>query len=172
VGDGLEKLLERTFAPDPVPAEARQLFEEHYDEICCRESRTLADVEPTLATLQGMGIRMGVCTNKPTRFSQKILDHLGLGARFSAVVGPDLAGSRKPDPRHVLFTLEQLGRNPAESLFVGDMTIDVEAARRAGVPVAVVPTGSSSPEALAAANPDFLLERFRDLAAVARGNGG
>ncbi|HEY0787789.1 MAG TPA: molybdopterin-guanine dinucleotide biosynthesis protein MobB [Thermoanaerobaculia bacterium] len=172
VGDGLETLLERTFAPDPVPPDARRLFEEHYDAICCDESRTLDDVEPTLAVLQGMGIRMGVCTNKPTRFSQKILDSLGLGARFSAVVGPDLAGSRKPDPEHVLFTLGQLGRGPAESLFVGDMTIDVAAARSAAVPVAVVPTGSSAREALEAAAPDFLLDRFSDLAAIARSGGG
>jgi phosphoglycolate phosphatase len=168
VGDGLETLLERTFAPEPVPPDARRLFEEHYDEICCRESRVLDDVAPTLAALQAMGIRMGVCTNKPTRFSQKILDHLGLGSRFSTVVGPDLAGARKPDARHVLFTLEQLGREPEESLFVGDMTIDVEAARNARLPVAVLPTGSSSREALVAARPDFLLERFADLSAIAR----
>jgi phosphoglycolate phosphatase len=168
VGDGLEMLLERTFAPDPVPGQARRLFEQHYDAICCDQSRVLDEVEPTLATLQGMGVRMGVCTNKPTRFSRKILDHLGLARRFGAVVGPDLAGARKPDPRHVLFTLDHLDRPPSESLFVGDMTIDVEAARHAGVPVAVVATGSSSREALIAAGPDFVLASFGELAVIAR----
>lgn len=172
VGDGLEKLLERTFAPDPVPEDARRLFEDHYDEICCDESRVLEEVEPTLAALQGMGIRMGVCTNKPTRFSQKILDHLGLASRFSAVVGPDLTGAAKPDARHVLFTLGQLGRAPGESLFVGDMTIDVDAARNAGMPVAVVATGSSSRDALVAAEPDYMLASFRDLTAIARSGNG
>jgi phosphoglycolate phosphatase len=171
VGDGLEILLERTFAPDPVPARARALFEEHYDAICCAESRILDEVEPTLADLQGMGVRMAVCTNKPTRFSEKILEHVGLSRRFGAVVGPDTAGARKPDARHVLFTLEQVGGEPAGSLFVGDMTIDVDAARNAGMPVAVLATGSSSREALVASGPDFLLERFSDLSRIARGSG-
>jgi phosphoglycolate phosphatase len=168
VGDGLEVLLERTFAPDPVPDDARRLFEEHYDAICCDESRILEGVESTLAALQGMGVRMAVCTNKPTRFSQKILEHFGLARRFSAVVGPDLAGARKPDARHVLFTLERVEREPSESLFVGDMTIDVEAARNAGMPVAVVATGSSSREALLAAEPDYVLASFGDLGDLVR----
>ena len=171
VGDGLEALLERTFAPDPVPEKARRLFEEHYDEICCRESRVLDEVEPTLAALQEMGVRMAVCTNKPTRFSEKILEHLGLAPRFSAIVGPDLAGARKPDPRHVLFALERVARSPEESLFVGDMTIDVDAARAAGMPIAVVATGSSSREALVAAEPDHLLGSFGELASIVKGSG-
>ena len=166
VGDGLEKMLQRAFGTESVPKTARIDFEERYDEICCAESKVLADVAETLRALHALGVAMAVCTNKPTSFSKKILDFLQLAPYFRAIVGPDLAGARKPDARHVLHTLEATECAADEALFVGDMPIDVHAARNSGIDVAVIPTGSSTPEALRAAGPDHYLERFSDLLAV------
>src|SRR5712691_10940685 len=45
VGDGIERLLERAFGTPDVPRSARSDFESRYDEICCSESKVLADVE-------------------------------------------------------------------------------------------------------------------------------
>jgi phosphoglycolate phosphatase len=163
VGDGLDKLLQRAFDSEHVPRGVRDAFETRYDEICCTESKVLADVEATLAELAAAGVLMAVCTNKPTSFSKKILDFLQLAAYFRAIVGPDLAGARKPEARHVLHTLAATSCAPDEALFVGDMPIDVHAARNSGLDVAVVATGSSTWEALRAAAPDHYLERFSDL---------
>ena len=170
VGDGLEKLLQRAFAVEDVPDSVREAFESRYDEICCAESRILEDVESTLAALGDLGVPMAVCTNKPTGFSRKILEFLGLAARFRAIVGPDLAGARKPDARHVLRTLEEAGCQAEGTLFVGDMPVDIEAARNSGLEVAVLATGSSSYDVLANAGPDHMLARFSDLVPLV-GNG-
>jgi phosphoglycolate phosphatase len=143
VGDGLERLLQRAFNDTNVPRGVQDAFESRYDEVCCEESKVLADVEVTLEELQKLGVEMAVCTNKPTSFSKKILSFLNLAPYFRAIVGPDVAGARKPDARHVLRTLESTGCEPSEALFVGDMPIDVHAARASGITVAVVPTGSS-----------------------------
>ena len=166
VGDGLEKMLQRAFGRDDVPSSARVAFENRYDEICCAQSKVLDDVADTIAALDGLGVAMAVCTNKPTSFSKKILEFLELAPFFRAIVGPDLAGARKPDARHVLHTLAATSCSASEALFVGDMPIDVHAARNSGIDVAVVPTGSSTPEALRAAHPDHYLDRFSDLLAV------
>ena len=168
VGDGLEKLLERAFHPDDVPRSAQQAFEQRYDEICCEESRILDDVAATLAELHHLGVVMAVCTNKPTAFSRKILEFLDLAHYFRAIVGPDLAGARKPDPRHLAVTMQSVTCRPEEALFVGDMPIDVRAARNTGLEVAVVATGSSTREELIAAEPDHFLERFSDLLKIVR----
>ncbi|HVR39045.1 MAG TPA: HAD-IA family hydrolase [Thermoanaerobaculia bacterium] len=169
VGDGLERLLQRAFEIVDVPLSIRDAFETRYDEICCEESKILADVEITLEELAQLGVAMAVCTNKPTNFSKKILDFLGLSKHFRAIVGPDVAGARKPEAQHVLRTLEATGCDATDSaLFVGDMPIDVHAARNSGMAIAVVPTGSSSREQLIAAKPDHFLERFADLLAVVR----
>lgn len=168
VGDGLQTLLQRAFDRDDVPRSVQTAFEKRYDEICCGESKVLADVETTLGALDRDGVVMAVCTNKPTGFSKKILEFLQLAPYFRAIVGPDLAGARKPDAQHVLCTLAATGCDAAETLFVGDMPIDVHAARNGGIDVAVVPTGSSSSEQLRAANPDHYLDRFSDLLKVVR----
>ena len=168
VGDGLERLLQRAFECDAIPNGAREAFETRYDEICCEESKVLADVETTLEELTAMRVAMAVCTNKPTGFSKKILDFLHLSSHFRAIVGPDLAGARKPDRRHVLRTLEEAGCSTDGALFVGDMPIDIAAARASGIDVAVVTTGSSSYEQLVDAHPDHVLDRFSDLVGVVR----
>ena len=170
VGDGLEKLLQRAFDVNEVPESVRQAFESRYDEICCEESRILDEVEATLAALDALGIPMAVCTNKPTGFSRKILEFLGLASRFRAIVGPDLAGARKPDAQHVLRTLEEAGCVSEGTLFVGDMPVDIEAAHNSGLDVAVLTTGSSSYDDLAIAGPDHMLARFSDLVPLV-GNG-
>jgi len=168
VGDGMERLLQRAFERTDVPRSVHDAFVARYDEVCCSESRVLADVEATLERLTKLEVKMAVCTNKPTFFSKKILDFLDLSRHFAAVVGPDLAGARKPEPRHLLFTLDSVDCDPREALFVGDMPVDVRAARNSGMDVAVVATGSSTHEQLAAAEPDHFLERFSDLLKIVR----
>jgi phosphoglycolate phosphatase len=168
VGDGMERLLQRAFERTDVPGSVLDAFTSRYDEVCCSESKVLADVESTLQKLSDLGVEMAVCTNKPTVFSKKILDFLGLSKHLRDIVGPDLAGARKPDARHLLHTLESVSCGADDALFVGDMPIDVRAARNSGIDVAVVATGSSSREQLAASEPDHFLERFSDLVKLVR----
>lgn len=168
VGDGVERLLQRAFERPDVPRTAVDAFEARYDAVCCEASTVLAGVEATLATLADLGLEMAVCTNKPTVFSKKILEFVGLAPYFRAIVGPDIAGARKPDPRHLLVTLDSVACGSAEALFVGDMPIDVHAARNSRMDVAVVATGSSTREQLAATSPDHFLDSFSDLVKIVR----
>jgi phosphoglycolate phosphatase len=171
VGDGIERLLQRAFDREHLQPSIQTSFESRYDAICCEQSRVLEDVEVTLRALSGLGVAMAVCTNKPTSFSRKILEYLELADYFRAIVGPDLAGARKPDGRHVLRTLEEAGcSSTASALFVGDMPVDIHAARNSGIDVAVVPSGSSTRHDLDAARPDHLLDGFADLVALVAGD--
>jgi phosphoglycolate phosphatase len=163
VGEGVDRLLQRAFDVEQVDAELRASFERCYDEVCCSESHILEMVEETLATLAAARIPMGVCTNKPTSFSTKILQHLGLARHFAAIVGPDRAGAQKPDRRHLITTLTLVGGEPASALFVGDMPIDIAAARASGIDVAVVATGSASAAELELERPDYMLQSFAEL---------
>ncbi len=169
VGDGLEKVLERAFDGRAVPPGATEDFEQRYGEICCTESKIMADVEVTLEALEASGVAMAVCTNKPTGFSRKILEFLNLAPFFQAIVGPDLAGARKPQAQHVLRTLQATRCGPDDALFVGDMPIDVEAAHNSGIDVAVVATGSSSSSVLRAAGADHYLQRLADVVQIVQG---
>jgi phosphoglycolate phosphatase len=163
VGEGVERLLEKVLETTQVPREALDAFEERYGEVCCVESRVLAEVTATVEHLHQRGIAMAVCTNKPTGFSVKIVEHLGLAPFFRSVIGPDAAGTRKPDPRHLLHALSTVSCEPREALFVGDMPIDIAAARNSGIDVAAIASGSATRRQLLAAAPDFLIDSFSDL---------
>ena len=62
---------------------------------------------------------MGVCTNKTTRLSTRLLDALDLSRFFASVVGGD-GPVRKPDPGHLKAVMDELGTHAGNTLMVGD----------------------------------------------------
>jgi 2-phosphoglycolate phosphatase len=160
VGHGLESLVAELVGPDRV-VEGVRLFRERYAQVYER-TRILPGVRSTLRTLSSRGYRMSVASNKPARFGAAIVSRLGLAPFLVAVEGPDLAGTTKPEPTMLRRCLLAMDVEPRQALYVGDMVLDVESAARAGVPVALVCGGSSSPAALRATG-QLVLERFSDL---------
>jgi len=168
VGRGLEVLIARALeregaGPDAEVVEAVALFREHYDRTCVAATRLLPDVETTLRSLHKRGYRMGVATNKPSYFARRLLDALGVGDLIPAIYGPDLVSHHKPHPEMVHRLLAAMGLTAPETIYVGDMEVDVETARAAGVRVVVMPTGSSTVAALHAARPDLVVAGFSAL---------
>ena len=147
VGHGVARLVERGFAGAGAPLDMAALprWVERFLHFYAQDLSTLARPYPgvpeALGALAAAGWRLGVCTNKPTRLSVALLDALGLGPRFGAVVGGDAAPERKPHPAPLLMALDRLGVPAAAAVFVGDSETDVLTARAAGVPVAVLPHG-------------------------------
>lgn len=165
VGDGAAKLVERGFGatgglPLPLPDLTRR-FMEIYRAGVADESLPFPGVIATLERLQAAGIGMGVCTNKPLGLTMALLDALDLSRFFTSVAGGD-GPVRKPDPRHLLGVLSELGAEPQEALMVGDSTNDVAAARAADVPVVIVSFGYTTvpPAQLGG---DRLIDRFEEL---------
>jgi phosphoglycolate phosphatase len=105
----------------------------------------------------------GVFTNKPGAFAREILQGLGMAQSFRAVVGGDEA-PRKPAPEGLLAVCHALGAAPAETLLIGDSTVDVATARAARVPVCAVTWGLTPREVLASSSPDYLVESAPALA--------
>ena len=147
VGRGLESLVAELVGRDLVDQGVR-LFRERYATAYAEGTFVLPGVPETLCALHERGLRMSVASNKPARFGRLILELLGLLELFDVVQGPDLSGSTKPDPTMIGLCLDAMGVARDEALYVGDMVLDVESGARAGLPVVLVPGGSSDPEAL------------------------
>lgn len=147
VGRGLESLMADVVGPDRVE-EGVKLFREHYARVFADETTALPGAEETVRTLHGRGYRLAVASNKPARFGAPILERLGMLPYVRAVEGPDTAGATKPDPAILGACLRGMGVRPAETLYVGDMVLDVETADRAGIDVVLVPGGASGAEEL------------------------
>ncbi|WP_051734714.1 MULTISPECIES: HAD family hydrolase [Streptomyces] len=76
--------------------------------------------------------RLGIVTSKPLNRAAPLLAQLGVP--FATVRTPNGVGRGKPAPDPILLALIDLGADPADALYIGDMAVDQEAARRAGVP--------------------------------------
>jgi phosphoglycolate phosphatase len=85
-----------------------------------------------LAELRDAGIVLGVCTNKPQALSETVLSATGIGGYFAAVVGGDATPRPKPHGDHLRQTLDAMGCGGLPYDFVGDSSIDADAARAAG----------------------------------------
>ncbi|MDZ4308845.1 phosphoglycolate phosphatase [Allopontixanthobacter sp.] len=106
----------------------------HYRENIAVESGLFPGAAAVLYELERRGARFAICTNKPTHLARLLLTELGIAARFAAIVGSDLGQPRKPDPRHLLHTIESVAHHAGPTVMIGDSLNDVEAARGCGIP--------------------------------------
>ncbi|HVL15586.1 MAG TPA: HAD-IA family hydrolase, partial [Gemmata sp.] len=163
VGYGLPHLLQ-TLAPAAPVDEAVARYRDHHQAAMLAGTRLMPGVADAIPELARRGYRMAVCSNKRVEFTRRLVNALGLGPYFSAVLGPDDVGGRaKPDPAMVLEGLTRLGVSPAEAVYVGDMAVDVHTAKAAGVPVWLVLGGAAGHESATDAGPDRVLTGFAEL---------
>jgi len=164
VGDGAAVLLERAYkrrGSEP-PEDALERFRGHYEDYSVVHTRPYPGIVELLGRLADRDV--AVVTNKPTDLADRVVDRLGLRPFVRAVVGPELVPRRKPEPEHVLWTLEQLGCRAEDAVMVGDGAPDVLAGRRAGLVTVAVTWGFRSREELLACEPDHLVATVDELA--------
>jgi 2-phosphoglycolate phosphatase len=176
VGRGPANLLQHTVPDSNLEADLAE-YKAHHPSVLKSGSRLLPHVAEELSALHQRGLRLAVCSNKLRTFTLQLLDILGIGRYFQAVIGPEDAPRLKPAPDMLLAALGRLGVSAAEALYIGDMAVDIETARAAGVTVWVVRTGSDTMATLRAAKPDRVLEDLGNLSALlgqslAHGEGG
>jgi 2-phosphoglycolate phosphatase len=167
VGHGVRVLLEQALnhqnADRALVDRLRDVFIERYQRDLATLSRPYPHVIETLAALRSRGARLGVVTNKLTRFTLPLLDALALGQWFDCVVCGDTAAHPKPAADPALHAGRLLGVTMGDTLFVGDSETDVACARAAGCAVVCVADGYNhgvDPEALGA---DRVIASFREL---------
>jgi len=147
IGGGFPNLIDQGLRATGGPLEG-EVFDEavamgraYYTAHVADLTRPYPDVIETLAAFAKGGIKMGVCTNKPTAASQAILDQLGLAKYLPVLVGGDTLPVMKPDPAMIMAVLDRLDAAAANAVLVGDSETDVALAKGAGVPVILVGGG-------------------------------
>jgi phosphoglycolate phosphatase len=147
IGQGSRVMIERALEYQDINVDDATLqrmhehYLDHYVENIAVSSRPFDGVVDLLDRLSGEGVRLAVCTNKLEGLSVRLLTELGLADRFAAIVGADTLDVRKPDPGHVLGTIERAGGDKTRAIMVGDSRADIDAAKAAGVPVIAVDFG-------------------------------
>lgn len=164
VGRGPDYLLSHTVPGYELDVDYSR-YRAHHPTVMVGLTRLLPGAADLLVVLRRAGKRIGLCSNKPRLFSADLLAALGIADHFDVVLGPEDVRRPKPAPDMLLAALSRLGLPPSRVLYVGDMTVDVQTARAAGVTVWVVPTGSDDRAALEVARPDRLCADLAEVAA-------
>jgi phosphoglycolate phosphatase len=171
VGEGARRLVERALgrAGAPDVDEGVRRFLAYYGAHLLDGTRLHAGVADLLDALGAAGVVVSVLTNKPEGLSRCLLDGLGVGERFVAVVGGDSLPTRKPDPAGLRTLAERAGTTPGRTLLVGDSPIDVATAANGRVDFCGVGWGID-PEGLRATRPGRIVESAGELARLILGS--
>jgi len=137
----------------------------HYQAHIADQSRPYPGCEDMLEVLQAQGFTLAVCTNKYESLAVRLLDKLGLTARFAAICGQDTFAVKKPDPDALRLTIARAGGDAAHVIMVGDSETDIHVARAAGIPVVGVDFGYARVP-MADLKPDRLIGHFDALPAA------
>ena len=138
-------------------------FIEIYADVGPRKTRILPGVPETLAQFKEAGYMQSIATTKRSDVAKRLLNKLGLLAYFDLVLGINDVAHPKPAPDIIELTLERLGVEPGEAVFVEDTTIGLEAGVRAGVHTVGVTTGTHDRDRLATLHPDAIVDGLPEL---------
>lgn len=94
----------------------------------------LPGVSRWLGQLKARGWRQAVASSAALLIIESVLDRLGIGPYFDAVVGAENVERGKPHPDVFLAAAARIRVTPARCIVIEDAPSGVEAARRAGMP--------------------------------------
>jgi phosphoglycolate phosphatase len=163
VGNGAPVLVRRALGDAVSDAEADEglgFFLSYYRTHMLDNTVTYPGVREGLKLMENYP--MAVLTNKPVRFSQSIVDGLGLAPYFRFVYGGNSFEKKKPDPMGVQVVLRELKATPGEAMMVGDSEVDVQTARNAGIWACGVSYGLGT-EGLGVHPPDIMVDSLTEL---------
>lgn len=166
VGNGAPVLIRRALGEQASEADvtsALEFFLEYYREHKLDYTTLYPGVKDSLDRLLDAGKRMAILTNKPVNISRAIIQGLGVGHHFFQIYGGNSFEFKKPHPAGVEALMREAAASRADTMLVGDSTVDVQTARNAGIACCGVTYGFQ-PESLADPAPDLLVDRMDEFA--------
>ena len=133
---GSRGLLKTGFGIEPDHPDydtLRDIFLDYYAKNICVQSQLFDDTAKLVDTLEQHGIKWGIVTNKPHRYTVPLMQALGYAERAACMVSGDTYAHAKPHPEPLLKACQLIGVAAAECLYLGDDLRDMQAANSAGM---------------------------------------
>lgn len=148
------KTLEDSFSILTGVTDAGQLagFKEEYrkeaDTHMTVNTVLFLETKSVLVALKDSGARIGIISTKYRYRIKELLDQHFPSNFMNIIVGGEDVKAAKPSPEGLLFAIKQLHATKAETLYIGDSTVDAETAQAAGVDFAGVTHGVTTAKEL------------------------
>jgi phosphoglycolate phosphatase len=128
----------------------------------------VSGVEPMIQAMAG-NYKIGIVTTRSCYHVERFLEKFpAIADCIQVSIGLQDSRRLKPHPRPVLLASERLDVSPVDCLMVGDTTVDMKSARRAGAWAAGVLCGFGQREELVRAGAHVILDSTADLATLLR----
>ena len=110
-----------------------------YESVFTRSPVLLLGIAELLHAIEAKGLKWGVVTNKPRRFTMPLIESMGmnLSKRAACIVSGDDAPQPKPSPATLLMACEQVSVKPENCIYVGDAERDIQAGKAASMKTVV-----------------------------------
>ncbi len=148
--------------PDFIPL--RDEFFANYEKALFVHSKLFEGMEHLLNQLESAQLPWGIVTNKSERFTNPLVDLMGLSKRSISTVSGDTTPHSKPHPEPILHAARIANLDPKKSLYVGDDIRDIIAGKAAGMKTVAAAYGycgcEEPPEAWGA---DFIIQTPQEL---------
>jgi HAD superfamily hydrolase (TIGR01509 family) len=119
--------------PDTVGGVIARQTRHKLELLAKRRMVAIPGVRELLAEARNRGLRIGLASSSPRYFIEAMIENLGIGEYFGAVVSGEEVARSKPAPDIFLRTAELLGITPGACLVVEDSGHGVRAAKAAGM---------------------------------------
>jgi len=153
-GAGARGMLSVAFgmAPEhPDFVSLREEFFASYERCIHDQTEVFAQVQELIGALEHKALPWGVVTNKASRFTDLIVQRIGLFGGAGAVVSGDTTPHAKPHPAPLLEAAARLGVPASACVYVGDDQRDIQAGRAAGMRTVAALYGYLGQDAVATA---------------------
>ncbi len=107
-----------------------------YEQDAANQSKLFSETLPMLQTLKELGVRIGLVTNTSKKMVKTMFQRFHLEGYFDIIVTREDVERLKPDPEGILLAIKKLG--VSRSFMVGDLAVDVLAAKSANIPAVLV----------------------------------
>jgi phosphoglycolate phosphatase len=146
VGSGAKAIMAKgngkwEWFDEKIKNEMTDEFLSFYKKNILHESTLLNGVKEFLEWCKNHNISMAVCTNKTEHLAIDLLKKIGIYDFFEYVSGYNTFEYCKPDPRHLLRTLEMINGAKNKSIMIGDSETDANAAKEAEIPMILLKYG-------------------------------
>ena len=121
-----------------------KLFKQKADAVMVANTELYPDVKEVLQNLKAKGYKTAIVTTKFHYRIEQILDKFDAGELIDFIVGAEDVKIEKPNPEGLLWTVQRLGLQQDEVLYVGDSLVDAKTAENAKVDFAAVLTGTTT----------------------------
>jgi len=153
----------KAFVKDEEVEETLRIFRPHHKISLVKHSHIRRGAKGMLKALKKRKYKLAVASNRPKKFSNILLRHLKLLNYFDIVHCAKGKNDFKPSPKLLLDVMRKLKVRKEDTAYMGDMAIDVEAGKRAGIKAIAITGGSSPKSALKQAKPFKIVSRPSDL---------